>query len=70
MNYGQGRNHKMIKNNFNMLVQKASATHFTYFHFKLTKANQNIIYLFILVGGRKTKTPLQRPVVLAYVEEK
>lgn len=53
-----------------MLVQKASATHFTYFHFKLTKANQNIIYLFILVGGRKTKTPLQRPVVLAYVEEK
>lgn len=32
----------MVEFNFNVLVQKASASHYTYFHFNLTKAKKNI----------------------------
>lgn len=55
--YRQRIIHKIIKFNFNMLVQKASASHFMYFHFNLTKAKKNIL----LLEGRNNWIPSRAP---------
>jgi len=50
-----------------MLVQKASASHFTSLHFKLIQAKQNILVL--LGGGKNLKLLQEYLVVLARAEE-
>lgn len=56
----------MVEFNFNVLVQKASASHYTYFHFNLTKPKKNIF----CQREDITELLLEHHIVPAHVEDK